>query len=56
VPDTTLPTPADKVRAYLPPPRGEPPWPGVLVVHEARRRAGYDASDCSQIPERACQA
>jgi carboxymethylenebutenolidase len=34
MPDTTLPTPAGEVRAYLALPSAQPPWPGVVVVHE----------------------
>jgi carboxymethylenebutenolidase len=34
VPDTTLSTPAGEARAYLAVPSADPPWPGVVVVHE----------------------
>src|SRR4051812_48963184 len=35
MPDTTLATPSGEVGAYLAVPSGEPPWPGVVVLHEA---------------------
>lgn len=35
MPDTTLSTPAGEARAYLAVPSADPPWPGVVVVHEA---------------------
>jgi carboxymethylenebutenolidase len=35
VPDTTLTTPSGEVGAYLAVPSGDPPWPGVVVLHEA---------------------
>jgi carboxymethylenebutenolidase len=35
VPDTTLSTPSGEAGAYLAVPSGDPPWPGVVVLHEA---------------------
>jgi carboxymethylenebutenolidase len=35
VPDTTLTTPSGEVAAYLAVPSGNPPFPGVVVLHEA---------------------
>ena len=35
MPDTTLTTPSGEVGAYLAVPSGDPPWPGVVVLHEA---------------------
>src|SRR3954469_21307234 len=35
MPDTTLATPSGEVGAYLAVPSGDPPWPGVVVIHEA---------------------
>src|SRR4051795_3320963 len=35
MPETTLSTPAGEVGAYLAVPAGEPPWPGVVVLHDA---------------------
>ena len=35
MPDTTLTTPSGEVGAYLAVPPGDPPWPGVVVLHEA---------------------
>src|SRR4051812_6193186 len=35
MPDTTLATPSGEVGSYLAVPSGEPPWPGVVVLHEA---------------------
>ncbi|MEA2383781.1 MAG: carboxymethylenebutenolidase [Solirubrobacteraceae bacterium] len=34
MPETTLSTVAGEVGAYLAVPAGEPPWPGVVVLHE----------------------
>jgi carboxymethylenebutenolidase len=34
MPETTLSTAAGEVGAYLAVPSGEPPWPGVVVLHE----------------------
>jgi len=34
MPETTLPTPAGEVAAYLALPAGDGPWPGVVVLHE----------------------
>jgi carboxymethylenebutenolidase len=34
MPETTLSTAAGEVGAYLAVPAGEPPWPGVVVLHE----------------------
>ena len=35
MPDITFTTPSGEVAAYLAVPSGEPPWPGVVVIHEA---------------------
>jgi carboxymethylenebutenolidase len=35
MPDTTVRTRSGEVAAYLAVPVGEPPWPGVVVLHEA---------------------
>ncbi len=35
MPDTTLTTPSGEVGAYLAVPSGDPPRPGVVVLHEA---------------------
>jgi carboxymethylenebutenolidase len=35
MPDTTVLTPSGEVAAYLAVPGTEPPWPGVVVLHEA---------------------
>src|SRR5215218_11408712 len=35
MPETTLTTPSGGVEAYLAVPSGDPPFPGVVVVHEA---------------------
>src|SRR3954463_9455479 len=35
MPDTALATPSGEVGAYLAVPSGDPPWPGVVVLHEA---------------------
>jgi carboxymethylenebutenolidase len=35
MPETTLRTPSGEVAAYLAVPAGDPPWPGVVVLHEA---------------------
>jgi dienelactone hydrolase len=31
----TIPTPTGQMAAYLAVPVGDPPWPGVLVIHDA---------------------
>jgi len=35
VPDTTYPVSTGRLRGYLAKPLSDPPWPGVLVIHEA---------------------